>query len=169
MNFQTSNPKTAMNYDYDKDPYVSDARPDPMQRRLCAFFIALTFDLFCLFAFSGCYGTAIDTRSITADEVTISQNTPWSNLTITAKGWKSDVKGQTVSPVAEVGGSGASETVHVKSNGLLGAATGDSLSQQETPGASAPESGSKNHRKVVVGNPDAPAPAGEPLSPTTKE
>ena len=84
----------------DDHPYVSetnyleDARPGPMQRRVCAFFITLTFILFCLYALTGCYGTAIDTRSITADEVTISQNTPWSNLTITAKGWKSDVRGQ---------------------------------------------------------------------------
>ena len=43
---------------------------------------------------SGCYGTAIDTRDIDADEVTISTNTPWSNTTITAKGWRSRVKGQ---------------------------------------------------------------------------
>jgi len=43
---------------------------------------------------SGCYGTAIDTRDIIADEVTITQHTPWSQTTITAKGWQSRVKGQ---------------------------------------------------------------------------
>ena len=72
---------------------------------------------------SGCYGTAIDTRSITADEVTISQNTPWSNLTITAKGWKSDVRGQPISP-APVGGVSAPEDVG--SDDVSGA--GDSFS-----------------------------------------
>jgi hypothetical protein len=54
---------------------------------------ALTF----LLILSGCYGTAVDTRDIDADEVTITTHTPWSQTTITAKGWRSRVKGQDTS------------------------------------------------------------------------
>lgn len=84
-------------YHHDDEPYISDARPGPWQRRICAALITLAFVIFCFFALTGCYGTAIDTRSIAADEVTISQNTTWltgTTLTISAKGWKSDVRGQ---------------------------------------------------------------------------
>jgi len=49
-------------------------------------------------ALSGCYGTAIDTRDIVADEVTITHHTPWSQLTITAKGWQSSVKTAPTTP-----------------------------------------------------------------------
>ncbi len=48
--------------------------------------------IFITLLLSGCYGAAIDTRSIDADEVTITTSTPWSTLTIQAKGWHSNVK-----------------------------------------------------------------------------
>ena len=56
--------------------------------------LALAF----LLSLSGCYGAAIDTRDIDADEVTITTHTPWSQTTVTAKGWKSRVKAQDKQP-----------------------------------------------------------------------
>lgn len=160
-----------MRYHPDSDPYVSDARPGTWQRRLCAAAIVITLALFCLCALPGCLGAPVAIRTIEGKELQLSQEINWltgTRLTVSGKDVKTYVQGQTSSPVAVVSGSGASDTVHVKSNGL-GAATGDSLSQPETPGASAPEPGNKNR---IVGsppeNPSATAPAGKTLSPPTE-
>jgi len=61
--------------------------------------LALAF----LCALSGCYGAPIDTRDIDADEVTITTHTPWSQTTVTAKGWRSRVKAQSDSNLEPTG------------------------------------------------------------------
>ncbi len=114
--------------------------------------------------FSGCYGTAIDTRSISAEEVTISQNTTWltgTTLTISAKGWHSDVRAQ---PMANTSTGPEQGNRDQMGSEVSKAGPVDSLSRQETPGASAPESGKRSSGRMVVGSPDAPAPGGNPLS-----
>lgn len=110
-------------YHNDSADYYADAQPSPMQKRVAFVIIALCLALIALFSL-GCYGTAIDTRSITADEVTITQHTPWSQLTITAKGWKSDVKGQPLSPASAVS---REKEIEAHVNGVVGAGAGDSL------------------------------------------
>lgn len=86
-----------MCYHPDSDPYVSDARPGLMQRRLCAFFITITFILFCLFAFSGCLGAPVAIRTIEGKELQLSQEITWltgTRLTVSGKDVKTYVQGQ---------------------------------------------------------------------------
>ena len=68
--------------------------PKRIAIELCGSLLIAGLALAFLLSLSGCYGAPIDTRDIDADEVTITTHTPWSQTTVTAKGWKSRVKAQ---------------------------------------------------------------------------
>lgn len=82
---------TLESYNRNSDPVPSRRG---IMRDLVGSLMAAAFILAFALALGGCYGAPIDTRDIDAEEVTITQHTPWSQTTITAKGWRSRVKAQ---------------------------------------------------------------------------
>jgi hypothetical protein len=145
---------------YQPADFTVEALPGPWQSRVWGIVILLCLAVVLLLC-GGCYGTAIDTRSIKADEVTISQNTTWltgTTLTISAKGWQSDVRGQ-ASPLAPAP-EGRREENALNVRGSNGA--GAFPFPPGEPGPGGPEPGKRVTGKLAVGNPGATAPAGNP-------